>query len=475
MKTKPHLVVLLLLLIPAVVAVKAQQAAANYQQALSSIASLPNSEEKSEKKGKSLSVFFDERKAEAGEETALAEIRKMLQNLKSTDFYAAYYFLMKIKSINDAKMFLNTDFTAYEQDIIRNKLTKYSSDKIMQKGNPPTYPYGVPLPGSSWHNTTAKMPASTTVQQSSSTSVANIPPATTPKTTVAYQTDDGRAALKKAERAYYLVQYKEAIKWAKLAADKNNAEAMLTLGGWYNNGVAVTKDPIEAVKWYKKAAELGNINAMYQLGSIYADGVYYYKGNISANKTEAIAWLDKAIQAGKNFVPKSYQDDCLECKGSGKIVSQTRTGVSTSKSVSHTNATTISGGYTTVTTNYHPGYTTSTSNCYSCKGTGTSTFTTYVGYGYGEAQRKLADITGQTDLDKATTAYKAKDFSKALKSYKRSAEKGNTQGMYGMGTLYHNGQGVKKDDAMALQWFKKAADAGDKSAQEALKELETKP
>ena len=61
--------------------------------------------------------------------------------------------------------------------------------------------------------------------------------------------------------------YKEAIKWWKLAADQGDAEGQFSLGHMYDNGQGVPQDYKEAGKWYRLSAEQGNATRTIQLGS----------------------------------------------------------------------------------------------------------------------------------------------------------------------------------------------------------------
>lgn len=53
------------------------------------------------------------------------------------------------------------------------------------------------------------------------------------------------------------IDYVEAAKWFRLAAEQGLAEAQHALGSFYEDGTGVEQDYTEAVKWYKKAAEQG--------------------------------------------------------------------------------------------------------------------------------------------------------------------------------------------------------------------------
>ena len=66
--------------------------------------------------------------------------------------------------------------------------------------------------------------------------------------------------------------YKEAVKWYRLAAEQGNLTAQYNLGIMYERGEGVFHDYKKAVKWYKLAVEQGHPKAQIKLG------VMYYKG-----------------------------------------------------------------------------------------------------------------------------------------------------------------------------------------------------
>jgi TPR repeat protein len=61
------------------------------------------------------------------------------------------------------------------------------------------------------------------------------------------------------------------------------------------------------------------------------------------------------------------------------------------------------------------------------------------------AQARLADLLHAAEFD-----------AEALDLYRRSAAQGEAAGEFGMGVMYANGAGVKRDDALALEWYRKA-------------------
>jgi hypothetical protein len=104
------------------------------------------------------------------------------------------------------------------------------------------------------------------------------------------QTKDSKVALYLG-KAYFLKQnYQKAVQYFSVAANKNEALAMLTLGNLYGSGVGVKQNYVKAVYWYKKAVAKGNVAAMNYLGLIYRDGI----GTINKNPKAAFDLFTQA-------------------------------------------------------------------------------------------------------------------------------------------------------------------------------------
>ena len=54
----------------------------------------------------------------------------------------------------------------------------------------------------------------------------------------------------------------------------------------------------------------------------------------------------------------------------------------------------------------------------------------------------------------------AKDDAQAVQWYRKAAEQGNAFGQTNLGVMYRDGRGVAKDDAQAVEWFRQAAEQG---------------
>ena len=66
--------------------------------------------------------------------------------------------------------------------------------------------------------------------------------------------------------------YKEALRWYRLAAEQGNAVAQFIAGVMYHEGQGVQRDDKEAAKWYRLAAEQGNVEVQWSLGWMYYRG-----------------------------------------------------------------------------------------------------------------------------------------------------------------------------------------------------------
>ncbi|KAF9930195.1 hypothetical protein FBU30_000795 [Linnemannia zychae] len=76
-----------------------------------------------------------------------------------------------------------------------------------------------------------------------------------------------------------------------------------------------------------------------------------------------------------------------------------------------------------------------------------------------EAQVDLGDIY------KGDLGGVEKDYNRAMDWYLKAAEQGDSSAQYNIGYLYDNGHGVQQDYSLAMTWYKKAAEQGHTSAQ----------
>jgi TPR repeat protein len=68
------------------------------------------------------------------------------------------------------------------------------------------------------------------------------------------------------------IDYAEALRWYRLAANRGNAEAQAGLGYLYETGQGAAEDDAEAARWYRLAADQGYAYAQTHLGGLYENG-----------------------------------------------------------------------------------------------------------------------------------------------------------------------------------------------------------
>jgi TPR repeat protein len=102
--------------------------------------------------------------------------------------------------------------------------------------------------------------------------------------------------------------YKQAIKWYRLAAVQGHSDACISLGRIYWEGRGVARDHTASMKWFKKGAALGGASAMYLVGL-----------NIESDEpSEAANWYRQAAAKGEANAMRSLG----ELYGQGKGVRQ---------------------------------------------------------------------------------------------------------------------------------------------------------
>ncbi len=57
-------------------------------------------------------------------------------------------------------------------------------------------------------------------------------------------------------------------------------------------------------------------------------------------------------------------------------------------------------------------------------------------------------------IEQGLAAYLRGDFAAAEREYRQLAENGDAAAQFGLGLLYHFGEGVKQDHAEAVRWYR---------------------
>ena len=72
----------------------------------------------------------------------------------------------------------------------------------------------------------------------------------------------------------------------------------------------------------------------------------------------------------------------------------------------------------------------------------------------------LSSPLAAQDFQKGLAAAQADDFANALQEWKPLAKAGNSLAQYNLGKMYHNGEGVPQNNAMAYMWYQISAATG---------------
>lgn len=178
-------------------------------------------------------------------------------------------------------------------------------------------------------------------------------------------------------------------------AEKGNANAMLTLGAFYEQGIGAPRNFTKAMEWYKKAAETGLAEGHYNLGVCYEIGM----GN-SGDIKKAVEHFEKAADLGLVQAMQKLSTMCF----TGNGVEQSEAG-------------------------------------------GLFWLTKAGDAGAGDANNTLGVIYLQGLLNQK------KDEKKAFEYFKKAADAGNLESIKNLGVLYKDGLGVKQDAGQALKWY----------------------
>lgn len=106
------------------------------------------------------------------------------------------------------------------------------------------------------------------------------------------------------------VDYHEAVKYYRLAAELGSEMAQIGPGYCYCDGKGVPQDYSAATKWFRKAAEQGFDKGQTNLGCCYANG-----HGVPQDHAEAVKWFRKAAEQGDAHAQNLLGDCYAEGEG----------------------------------------------------------------------------------------------------------------------------------------------------------------
>ncbi|MCQ2140532.1 MAG: outer membrane beta-barrel protein [Bacteroidales bacterium] len=229
-------------------------------------------------------------------------------------------------------------------------------------------------------------------------------------------------------------------------ANAGDAESQFTLAmAYYNGDAGLTKSYTEAVKWFKKAAAQNHAVACYNLAVSYKKGY-----GVTANPNEAMKWCRKSAELGFDVAQydmgRYYEDGELVKKSGAEVVKW------------YTKA--AEQGHVSACTNLGAVY---------AKGE-------LVDQDIEKAKKWLrlgadkGDSIAQYDLGYLYDMENENEL--AIHWYTKSAEQGNKSAQFMLGDLLFSEATTSSEGKVALNWIKKAAAQGDEEAIELIPEVE---
>ena len=194
----------------------------------------------------------------------------------------------------------------------------------------------------------------------------------------------------------------EDFEFLKTSAEAGNTLAMWYLADCYEKGWGTEKDPESAFYWYMKGAEAGDATSMVGVANCYANGI-----GTAADEKASFEWNLKAAESGDT------------------------------------------SGMVNAAIDYEMG-----------SGTGQDPDKAFYWYS------KAAEGGNELGMYHLARCFRdgigtEADEQQAFSWMKALAEAGNAFGMYNLGIMYQNGFGTEVSPEDAYAWFRKAAEAGD--------------
>ena len=228
----------------------------------------------------------------------------------------------------------------------------------------------------------------------------------------------------------------EAVRLFRLAAERNDPEALYNLGRCYATGRGVPQDYREAEKWHLKAAELNQVESQRALGHMYVTG----RPGLPKNPEEGARWYGKAAIQGDTLSQASLGECCENGWGVPQDYPEAVRWYLKS----------ADGGLGCDISRYHLG------KLY-LAGSG-------VEKDEEEAVRWLEKAGGNPDaLNLLGTCYEngygvRQNPEEAAELYRRAAGAGHVTAQFNLANCYLNGSGVDRDPSEAFAWYRKAAE-----------------
>ena len=209
--------------------------------------------------------------------------------------------------------------------------------------------------------------------------------------------------------------------WYKKAAGQGDSKAQCELAYCYETGNGVLRNEHLAIHWYEKAARQGIAKAQYGLGRCYLNGV-----GVTKNENDAIYWFKKITDQNYKEAAEVEINNIQLHKGNEK---------NNKDEIEHIESQSVQHGET--------------------------------------EKQTIADVKENLDSKKSENNIKANDadvdFEASNENYfikcKEEAENNDANAQFELAVCYETGNGVLRNEHLAIYWYEKAARQGIAKAQ----------
>ena len=244
----------------------------------------------------------------------------------------------------------------------------------------------------------------------------------------------------------------KAVRWYRKAAQAGYARAQSSLAYCLSLGQGAEKDEDEAIEWYEKAAAQGNGSALENMALRYELGTGVEKNEDKAygmyrRAYEAYTREAEAGHAGSQFQlgRLNLEGGCGQKKNQEEGVRWYRRAAMQGHAWSQTNL----GSFYWREGVYHDSRDAAEAKwLFQLAGAQGDTLADY-----DLARMYLEGTISGKDTDDAKILFK-----KVFVAYEKNARTDNSEAQYFLAQMYENGYGTSKNEAKALEWYRRAAD-----------------
>ena len=245
----------------------------------------------------------------------------------------------------------------------------------------------------------------------------------------------------------------QALEEYRQAAEAGDVDAMYSLGECYSTGRGVERDDAQAAEWYRRAADSGHVEAMSRLGNCYLSGT-----GVEQDYAQAVEWYRQAADAGDAAAMYRLGESYFTGQGVEQDYAQAIEWYRKAADAGSTAAMLRLGERYRVGLGVEQDYAQAIEWYEKALDAGSEDSNTAFHTGY--TSTKLIECYYLLGESYFTGEGVEQDYAQAVEWYQKAAEAGNAAAMSRLGDCYFQGQGVEADYAQAVEWYQQAAEAG---------------